>query len=237
MRDWQPVLGMPLWVWLFVVPTLFCLLALFKPNLVKQHFQPLWSVLDRLYRAGGAVAACFMVMILLIIVAQMVARWSSLTFSGSTEFAGYSMAATSFLAFAYALTRGSHIRVSVLLNLNGWLRIWLDVFAMYIAALIATYFARYAIKANQFSVMLHDVTQGQDQVPNWVLSIFSMLGSWPTQWGQIWSSTEVGSVYTPIWLPQLAMSLGAILLAVAVWDYLIRLLAHRESQIVGEVLE
>ena len=44
-------------------------------------------------------------------------------------------------------------------------------------------------------------------------------------------------VFTPVWLPQLAMSVGTILLAVAIWDYLYRLLIFRETQIVREAVE
>ncbi len=47
---------------------------------------------------SGIVAAGFMILILLIIIGQMIARWLGFTFfEGSTEFAGYAMAATSFL--------------------------------------------------------------------------------------------------------------------------------------------
>ena len=48
----------------------------------------------------------------------MVARWTSVALPGTTEFAGYAMAATSFFALAHALTRGAHIRVSILLNME-----------------------------------------------------------------------------------------------------------------------
>ena len=84
-----------------------------------------------------------MVTILLLIVGQMMARWSLMTFPGSTEYAGYAMAATSFFALAYTLTNGGHIRVSIFLNLNKYTRLWLDAFAMLIASITATYFARY----------------------------------------------------------------------------------------------
>ena len=40
----------------------------------------------------------FMVLILVIIIFQMMARWTGVTFEGSTEFAGYAMAATYFFA-------------------------------------------------------------------------------------------------------------------------------------------
>ena len=36
MRDWQPFLGLPLWFWLFVIPTLFALICLFYPSKAKR---------------------------------------------------------------------------------------------------------------------------------------------------------------------------------------------------------
>jgi TRAP-type C4-dicarboxylate transport system permease small subunit len=237
MRDWQPFLGLPLWVWLFVLPSLLALFCLWQGPRAARTLQPVWRILDLIYKAAGALAACFMVLILLLIIAQMIARWSSLTFHGSTEYAGYAMAATSFFALAYTLTQGGHIRVSVLLNLNRHTKFWLDVLAMFIAAVTATYFARYAIKTNIMSEMLNDRTQGQDYVPEWLLTFFSMFANSPAKWGELWANTGSDWVFTPVWLPQLPMSVGTVLLAVAIWDYLTRLLALRESQIHAEALE
>lgn len=237
MRDWSPFLGLPLWVWLFVFPTILCLLVLMKPQPMARVLAPIWSILDRVYKGFGVLAACFLVTILLLIVAQMIARWTGIQFSGSTEFAGYAMAATSFFAMAHALTHGAHIRVSIFLNLNDTLKFWLDALAMLISACIATYFARYAIKTNQFSVMLNDRTQGQDQVPEWALSVFRMFKTSPSDWGTLWANTPDKWVFTPVWLPQLAMSVGTVILAIAIWDYLTRLLAQGETQIVSEGVE
>ncbi|WP_417208519.1 TRAP transporter small permease [Antarctobacter sp.] len=237
MRDWQPFLGLPLWVWLFVFPTLLALYCLWRGPKAAVLLSPVWRLLDRVYKAAGILAACFMVLILLLIIGQMIARWSNLTFPGSTEYAGYAMAATSFFALAYTLTQGGHIRVSVLLNLNEHTKFWLDAVAMLIAAVTATYFARYAIKTNIMSEMLNDRTQGQDLVPEWVLTIFAMFATSPAKWAELWDKTGPEWVYTPVWLPQLPMSIGTVLLAIAIWDYLTRLLALRESQIHGEVLE
>ncbi|EBA15692.1 hypothetical protein RSK20926_13714 [Roseobacter sp. SK209-2-6] len=194
-------------------------------------------VLDRIYLTSGVVAAGFMVTILLLIVGQMVARWSNLTFPGSTEYAGYAMAATSFLALAHALTRGAHIRVSIFLNLSPRFGLWLDAAAMWVAAITATYFARYAIKTNIFSEMLNDRTQGQDFVPEWLLSFLAMFVTAPSQWGKLWAETGSEWVYTPVWVPQLPMSIGTVLLALALWDYLCRLLTERKASIVSEAVE
>ena len=108
---------------------------------------------------------------------------------------------------------------------------------MLVSAITATFFARYAVKTNYFSEMLNDRTQGLDQVPEWVLSLFSMMGQWPWHWADTWSKAGSDMVFTPVWLPQLAMSVGTILLAVAIWDYLYRLLIFRETQIVREAVE
>jgi len=237
MNDWQQFLGLPLWFWLFVFPTGLMGLFWFMRQSAKGFLQPIWSFLDRLYLAGGIIAACFLVMILLLIVAQMIARWSGVAFPGSTEFAGYAMAATSFFALAHTLTRGSHIRVSIFLNLTSFTKMWLDAFAMLVAAIIATYFARFAIKTNFLSEMLNDRTQGQDRVPEWLLSLFNMLVTAPTKWGEIWASSGSEWVFTPVWLPQLPMSIGSVLLAIALWDNLSRLLINGETSIVAEAVE
>ena len=43
MRDWQPILGLPLWFWLFILPTLFAFFCLFYPTKAKR---PKNSLLD-----------------------------------------------------------------------------------------------------------------------------------------------------------------------------------------------
>ena len=237
MSDWSPILGLPLWVWLFVLPTALALVARLQRARMRSLLGPVWRVLDVIYLGSGVLAAIFMVMILLLIVAQMAARWAGITFEGSTEFAGYAMAATSFFALAHAFSRGAHIRVSILLNLNSFTRMWLDAGAMLVASIIATYFARYAVKTNFLSEMLNDRTQGQDQIPEWVVSFLSMFGTTPDRWEALWDGTGDAWIYTPVWVPQIPMSIGTVLLAVALWDHLIRLLVTDETAIKAEVVE
>ena len=237
MTSWPDILGMPLWVWVFVFPTLICILARLYRAKAQKFLTPLWRWLDRIYNGSGVIASIFMVLILLIIIMQMMARWTGVTFEGSTEFAGYAMAATSFFALAHALGHGAHIRVSILLNLNEFTRLWLNAAAMFIAAITATYFARYAIKTNFLSEMLNDRTQGQDQIPSWLLTGFEMIVTAPWHWGDIWAKTSEAWVYTPVWVPQLPMSIGTTLLAIALWDHLIRLLVKGKSDIKAETVQ
>jgi len=235
--DWKPVLGLPLWMWLFVFPSLFAILCLIFRRVVHAFLKPIWKVLDAVYMASGVLAAFCMVCILLIIVVQMVFRWLGWQFPGSTDFAGYAMAATSFFALAYALNHGAHIRVSILLNANAFTRMWMNVFAFFVAAITATYFARYAIKTNFMSEMINDRTQGIDQVPERVIAVVKMFGSSPSQWGAMWDAAGEKWVYTPMWLPQIPMSIGAVLLAVALWDNLYRLLITFENPIRTEKVD
>lgn len=234
--DWPAYLGLPLWVWLFILPTLLALVCFFGRGALRPILKPVWAVLDGLYFASGVVGAGFLIAILTLIVANMVSRWSGNVFAGATEYAGYCMAAASFFALAHALNRGAHIRVSLFLNLSRAVHFWLDAVATLTAAIIATYFARYAIKTIWFSKLLNDRTQGLDKVPNWLIDYLSFFVA-PGRYGKTIADIDPGWSFTPLWLPQLAMGFGAILLAIALWDNLYRMLIVGESRIRGEGVE
>lgn len=159
-------------------------------------------VLDGLYLAGGVLAALFLIAILCLIVIQMLARWTGQVFSGAPDYAGYCMAAASFLAFAYALNRGAHIRVSLLLNIMGKYRRWLEIWCFAIGAVSSSFLAFFACRATMWSKQFNDISQGQDA--------------------------------TPLWIPQLAMAIGSILLAICFWDNLVRLIVLKEHAIKAE---
>lgn len=125
-------------------------------------------LLDGLYFLSGMVAALCLLMIMVIIVAQMVARWIGTPFPGSSEYAGYFMAASSFLAFAYALNKGAHIRVSLFITALGKHRFWGELWCMVIASAAATYLAYYAVRGVELSLKFNDISQGQDATPLWI---------------------------------------------------------------------
>jgi TRAP-type C4-dicarboxylate transport system permease small subunit len=132
--------------------------------------------LDRLYDVCGAVAALSLLTLLAVIVLQMAARWSGQQFPGSTDYAGYCMAAASFFALAYALNRGAHIRVSLLLaRLGRWRRAG-ELWCLGIGSALACYFAYYAIKAVRVSYQLNDISQGQDATPLWIPQLVMAIG-------------------------------------------------------------
>jgi TRAP-type C4-dicarboxylate transport system permease small subunit len=149
--------------------------------------------LDAIYDAAGALAALMLVALLLVILAQMGMRWASLPFPGSTDYAGYCMAAGSFLALAFTLRHGGHIRVGLVLErLSGPRRLALEIAATAVATGLAAFLAWYSIRLVRLSWRLGDVSQGQDA--------------------------------TALWIPQVPMAVGAVLLAVAFLDRLVTLL-------------
>lgn len=164
------------------------------------------SVLDRLYTAGGVVAALFLIAILILIVLQMLARWTGEVFPGAPDYAGYCMAAASFFAFAHALNHGAHIRVSMLLNaLPQKARRFAETWCFAIGSALAWYFVYYAVKTAYWSWKFNDVSQGQDA--------------------------------TPIWIPQMAMVIGAILFAIALTDHLIHVLFVGSHRIEADLVD
>ena len=123
-------------------------------------------------------AALCLIAILALIVLQMLARWIGEVAPGIPEYAGYFMAAASFLAFANALNRGSHIRVSILLNAVGpALRCILDAWCFVIGAAIAWYFVYYAGRFVYWSWKFNDISQGQDKTALWIPQSFVLLGA------------------------------------------------------------
>ena len=134
-------------------------------------------ILDFIYLASGVLAAICLIAILLLIVAQMVARWTGEIFPGAPNYAGYAMAAASFFAFANALSRGAHIRVSLLLNaLSARARRVLEVWCFAIASAVMWYFTYYSFWFTYWSWKFMEVSQAQDATPLWIPQSVMVIG-------------------------------------------------------------
>lgn len=133
--------------------------------------------LDALYDGAALLAAVCMVALLGVIVAQMVARWTGHIIRGGADYAGYLMAAASFLAFAHTLNRGAHIRVELLLQALGRFRRAAETLCLAIATAIAAYLAWYAAQMVRWSWALGDISQGQDATPLWIVQLPVAIGA------------------------------------------------------------
>jgi TRAP-type C4-dicarboxylate transport system permease small subunit len=135
------------------------------------------SVLDPFYTALGALGAVFILATLVVQVVGIAGRELGLSMAGLDAYAGYCLAAGSFLAMAYALRRGDHIRVTLLLSrLKGRTRYWMEVLCLVVATLLSTYFAWFAAKLVWGSYAYHDVSQNVDATPLWIPQLSMALG-------------------------------------------------------------
>jgi TRAP-type C4-dicarboxylate transport system permease small subunit len=160
------------------------------------------NALDRLYDAAGYLAAFFMIGILLMVLASVVGRLAGFNLRGSDAYAGYCMAAASFLALAHTLERGEHIRVTLFLErfgprVNRALDLWSHAAGTFFCAVLAYYSVRLAWQSHAFN----DISQGNDA--------------------------------TPLWIPQIGMAVGCIVLLIAMVDDSVRLVRGRERSAVA----
>ena len=135
------------------------------------------AFLDSVYRFSGLASAVALGAILLLVTAQMVARWLGLIFTGGANYAGYAMATTSFLALAYTFNHNAHIRVSLFVTRAGRWRRAMEIWCYTLGSLAACFLAWYAIKATLLSHRINDISQGQDATPLWIPQTFMAIGA------------------------------------------------------------
>lgn len=147
-------------------------------------------LLDGLYRLSGGLAAVFLAAIAVLILAQIIGRFFDILVPSANDFAGFSMAASSFLALAYTFRSGGHIRVSLLLiRLPARLRHLFELASLGIAALLSGYFAWQTLRLAYDSWYYDDLSDGL--------------------------------IAIPLCIPQSAMALGLVILAIAAVDTLV----------------
>ena len=125
--------------------------------------------LDALYLSAAALAALFMVGLLVMVLLSIVSRQLQFHVPGTDAYAGYFMAASGFLALAHTLKRGEHIRVTLVLDHTGprlrhALELWSHAAGLLCAVLLAWYSLRLAWQSYNFN----DISQGTDATPLWI---------------------------------------------------------------------
>ncbi|MCB2054074.1 MAG: TRAP transporter small permease [Geminicoccaceae bacterium] len=129
---------------------------------------PIGRVLDALYLWSGALAAGFLALIALAVIAQVLGRSFGYVVD-STEIAGFFMAASSFFALAHTFKRGTHVRVTLLVHrLAGERRRWLEVWCCLAAAGFVGFVALYAVDLVRQSLRFGDISPGLLAIPFWI---------------------------------------------------------------------
>ena len=155
------------------------------------------KALDAFFAGLAGLGAASLVAMLGIQLAAIVGRYAGWTIEGHDAYAGYLLAASAFLALAYTLRHGDHIRVTLLISrLTGQRRHWVEIFDLAVASAISLYFAWFATRLTWGSWRFDDISQNVDA--------------------------------TPLWIPQAAMALGVIGLALAYLEELVRAVQRGE---------
>ncbi len=137
--------------------------------------------LNTLYTVSGWFGAACIAAICLLVVCQVglnaIDRISTLvtgtaiglTIPSYADFTGFLLAASSFLALAYTLRQGAHIRVSLIYThvpegaqkvLEGWCFLF--------GAAVSIYFSWYTAQLTWESYSYHDLSPGMIAVPLWI---------------------------------------------------------------------
>ena len=134
-------------------------------------------LLDRFYLAAASLAALCILLIALLIVLQVVARWFGVIVPAAEEFAGFLMAGATFLALAWTLRSGGHIRVTLLIRTFSprW-RHAQEVVVLAIASALAIALAIFATALVIESREFGDVSAGHVAVPLWIPQLPLPLG-------------------------------------------------------------
>ena len=124
--------------------------------------------LDGLYAASGWAAGAGMVAILVVTLLQVVGGFTDLHVRGTDAYAGYAMAASSFLALASTLRRGEHIRVTLVIQrFEGAARRWIEFWCLGVAVLLSAFFAWYAWDMVYWSWEFDARSDAMDASPLW----------------------------------------------------------------------
>lgn len=137
--------------------------------------------LDRLYLASGALAAVFVAAICTIVLLQVLLNAldkiavlsgfspPGLVIPSYAEFAGLFLAAASFLALAYSLRKGAHIRVSLLIgHLSGGRRKAFELWAVFVGGCLSGIFTGYMFNLVYDSFRFGDVSIGLVSYEIWI---------------------------------------------------------------------
>lgn len=135
------------------------------------------KALDNLYISSGAIASLLIAAICVLVCVQvlfnLITRFGglsvNLTIPSYGDFAGYMLAASSFLALAYTLTQGGHIRVNLVLTrlpIRGkWIAEMLSLCACAVVSAYATfYMGKHCLESYEFG----DLSPGIVAIPIWI---------------------------------------------------------------------
>ena len=135
------------------------------------------AALNAIYKGSGILAGAFLVAIGVMSLIPVVGRLLGYAAHSFDEFAGYCMAASSFLGLAWTLRCNEQIRMTLVLAMTkGGLRKGLEILCLATATFLSGFFAWATVQMAWLSYTLNDVSQGLVPVKLWIPQAGMALG-------------------------------------------------------------
>ncbi len=155
--------------------------GLFEPNNKEEPGHLLIKIsktLDRVYLAGAWVSGGLLLLLCALILYSILARILGLFAGGATDFAGYVMAASTFLALAYTFRSNGHIRILLLIQrTKGQTRLTIERWTLGFMTAITFYLTYYTSRLALDSWEYGERSEGADAIFLWIPQIPVALGS------------------------------------------------------------
>ena len=134
--------------------------------------------LDRLYLAAAYVAACCVLLIMVLMIGQSILREMHVRTGAVNDVVSWLCAAAAFFAMAHAFKHGDFVRVTLLLEkLSPAAQRRFETAALSIAAVAVAYLAWWANRFTYESWVFNDTAQGLLPLPMWIPQLSFALGS------------------------------------------------------------
>ena len=134
--------------------------------------------LDRLYLGAAYVAACCVLLIMVLMIGQSILRELHVRTGAVNDVVSWLCAAAAFFAMAHAFKHGDFVRVTLLLEkISVPAQKRFELAALSIAAVAVAYLAWWANRFTYESFVFNEIAQGMLPLPMWIPQLSFALGS------------------------------------------------------------
>ena len=136
------------------------------------------DALKFIYKISGYIAAIFLILVAVFILAGISSRIFGFYIRGLAEYSGYSMAAASFFALAYTFNEKAHIRITLFLEkFENRKKRFAEIWCLLVASFFSGFMAYYFIKMVIISIKFEERSEGADEMLIWIPQTSLAIGS------------------------------------------------------------
>ncbi len=134
-------------------------------------------LIDWIYGGAAVSAAACIVLVCLLILARVIGRWFGIVVPSSDDFAGYLLAASSFLGLAYTFRTGGHIQVSLFISrFSKTATLYSERTILILASALTLYLTYHLGYLVWESWLFKEMTTGYVPVPLWLMQLPVAIG-------------------------------------------------------------